>query len=461
MAGRSPSSLVSAARLRVSRGILRLLGPRIDATAAEGGLGAHPLGERRAPWWGELTADDQTLLDAALLAESDPTAATARLESWLSSDTPGEGARWSALDSVACRLIHLAAIHAWVNLPESTAKQLAGSARAHGAWLFREHASEPGDPDVALAHAALVIAGLAWPALESARSFRGPGLGGLSSSLADATGEDGPGSADPTRLARAAWAAALTRAWLEASGASLPAAADGALIRAATALHRIGGDAGILPEPAAPVSPLLPLGPAPLPHTLHNLLVAWGLHQPPGAAADDPACALLTGAVPAPGAAPMAGADWRMWAWRASGVAVAHRLIRKMPARAWVSAPARRFSLNLDGETVLDADMPAGDLRVARVDGNQATLMVDHSGGTRDIRLRQARVTVADEGLSEVRWRLPAWPREPNDKGFQARAPSGAQLIIKTDPAWRWVCQGDTLVGTGDPGPVKYSFELR
>ncbi|MFT4980084.1 MAG: hypothetical protein ACI8S6_005996 [Myxococcota bacterium] len=461
MAGRSPSSLARAARLRVSRGLLRLLSPRIDASAADGGLGPHPLGEGRPPWWSTLPRDDRTLLDAALCAESDPVAATARLSDWLASDTPGDGAHWSALDEVACRLIHLAAIHSWVNLDDDIARTLAGSARAHGAWLSSELAREPGDPDIVLAHAALIIAGLSWPSLPEASRFRAPGISGLRTSLSLAAGEDGAGRCEPARLARAAWATALARAWLDASNAALPREADAALLRTADAIWRIGGDTGVLPPPTSPVSPLLPLGPSPLPHTLCDLMVAWGLREDAGASTDDPACTLLAGKSPAEASEPMSGTDWRMWAWRVSGVAVSHRLIRKQPARAWLSVPARRLSISLSGEEILSTTLPDSTLRVARVDGSQATMLLDHGDHVRDLRLRQARLTVTDEGLSEVRWQLPPWPREATDKGFEAKMPGGGMLIIKTDPAWRWVAQDDILVGTGEPQRVRYSFELR
>ena len=140
---------------------------------------------------------------------------------------------------------------------------------------------------------------------------------------------------------------------------------------------------------------------------------------------------------------------------------MAHRTIRKQPARAWCSAPSRALSLSLNGEEILQTQMPDGTLRVARVDGNQATWLYDHGDHTRDIRLRQARLGVTDTGLSAVHWQLPPWPHEATDKGFQARAPGGAQLIIKTDPAWRWVIKDNQLIGTGSPDRIKYSFEIR
>jgi hypothetical protein len=255
------------------------------------------------------------------------------------------------------------------------------------------------------------------------------------------------------------WAVALSRAWLDAGGASLSRAVEGSLIRASTALWRIGGDTGTLPYDPS-VHPLLPLGPAPLAHTLHNLTVAWGLQDGPGAASDDAACALLADTVP-PCAEPMAGQNWRMWAWRASGVAVAHRLIRKQPAQVWCSAPLQQLQMSLNGVTLLSTEMPSGALRVARVDGSQATWLYDHGEHIRDIRLRQARLSVTDDGLSTVRWRLPDWPIEPTEKGFQGSIPAGGLLVIKTDPSWRWVMTDQHLIGTGAPQRIKYSFELR
>jgi len=437
----------------VSRGFLNLLGPRIDASPAEGGLGAHPL-KAAAPPWGRVLPPDPTLRDIALTA--DPDHAASRLRAIPAGAEPADD-----VAVVSCRLLHLSTAHARLNLPGDLASRVAGMARADAAWLFRQQALPHGDPDLALLHAALLTAGLAWPALEDARAFRSAGISGLRHSLGDATGEDGPGGAEPAALARAAWAVCIARAWLDAGRASLPRDADAALLRACTALWRIGGDSGTLPSPVTEVEPLLPLCETPLSHTLHDLMVTWGLHDGPPASQGSAAATLLTRITPAGAPAPMAGPDWRMWAYRASGVAVAHRTIRKMPARAWISASAQRFSLDLDGETVLDAPMPAGTLDVARVDGNQATLKLSHGPHTRDLRLRQARLQVSDDGLSEVTWTLPPWPREATDKGFHARAPNGAQLVVKVDPAWRWTFQGDTLIGTGEPQPIKYAFELR
>ena len=454
-----PKTLREKARARLSRQVLRFLAPELDNSPAEGGLGPHPLGKGgRQPWWTALPEDD-ALGAVALLSESDPTAATEQLTAWLDTDTLGEGARWAAPDVVAVRLIHLAAFHAWVNTGAELSRRIAGSARAHAAWLFAELPLNSAHPDTALCHAALLIAGYAWPALEDARRWRGPALAGLPASLSKAVG-DGTSEYSPAHLARALWATALARGWVEATGSTLPREAEAALMHGALALWRIGGDVGQLPT--APLTALLPLGPAPLSHTLHNLCLAWGLDDGAPACVEDPACLLLAGHLPEGVPEAFSGAEWRLWTWRGSGSAVAHRIVRKRPSRVWYSATQRRVDWALGGSVVVSGSLPEGTLKVGRVDGSQATLIHLLDDGLVDMRLRQARLNITQSGVEEVAWDIPTdWALAADDKGGYTGRRDGVQLIIKLDPAWHWTLNGSRLVGRGEPERIKYSFEIR
>jgi hypothetical protein len=455
-----PSTLRQKALARLSRQVLRFLAPELDSSPVEGGLGPHPLGDGgREPWWSALPEDD-ALGAVALLSETDPADAVARLSAWLDADTPGEGAGWRAPDVVAVRLIHLAAFHSRVNAEAALSQRVAGQARAHAAWLFAELPIDTGHPDTVLCHAALLIAGCAWPALEDARRWRGPALAGLPASLSEAVGDDGASRHSPTLLARALWAAALARCWVEAGGGSLPREAEAALMRGALALWRIGGDSGQLP-PAA-VTGLLPLGPAPLSHTLRNLCLVWGLDEGEPACDSDPACLLLTGRLPEGTPESMCGADWRLWTWRSVGTAAAHRIIRRRPSRIWYSAAERRVDWSHSGEPVVSGQLPEGTLKVGRVDGNQATLIHEADGSVVDMRLRQARLSVTQSGTSAVSWEIAAdWSLTPDDQGGYTGKRGGVQLIVKLDPDWRWTLSGSRLSGQGDPERVRFSFELR
>ncbi|MFT5685331.1 MAG: hypothetical protein ACI8RZ_006282 [Myxococcota bacterium] len=450
---------------RLSRKVLRFLAPELDSSPVEGGLGPHPLGlGGRAPWWSALPEDD-ALGAVALLAESDPEAATARLLAWLDNDisgsaTPGEGAAWSLPDVVAVRLIHLAAFHAWVNTDTVLSQRIAGQARAHAAWLFAELPIDTAHPDTALCHAALLIAGCAWPALEDARRWRGPALAGLPASLSEAVGDDGASGYTPALLARALWAAALARGWVEAAGGSFPQAAEDALMCGALALWRIGGDTGQLPT--ADVTALLPLGPTSLSHTLRNLCLVWGLDDGEPAIADDPACLLLAGRLPEGTPESMCGVEWQLWTWRSVGAAAAHRIIRKKPSRVWYSAATRQVDWTHDGEPVVSGALPEGFLKVGRVDGSQATLIHLPSEGIVDMRLRQARLSITQSGADEVTWEISEdWALTADEQGGYTGKRGKTQLIVKLDPSWQWSLSGGRLVGRGDPERVKYSFELR
>jgi len=454
------STLRQKALARISRQVLRFLAPDLDSSPVEGGLGPHPLGSGgRQPWWSALPEDD-ALGAVALLAESDPTAATERLAAWLAGDTPGEGAAWSAPDIVAIRLIHLAAFHAWVNTEDALSQRIAGQARAHAAWLFAELPIDTAHPDTALCHAALLIAGCAWPSLEDARRWRGPALAGLPASLSEAVGDDGASSYTPALLARTLWATALARGWVEAGGGSLPQAAEDALVRGVLALWRIGGDTGSLP--IASTTALLPLGPAPLSHTLRDLCLAWGLDDGEPATTDDPACLLLAGSLPAGTPESMCGPDWRLWTWRSAGAAAAHRVIRKQPSRVWYSATAQEVDWTHGGASVVSGKLPTGILKVGRVDGNQATLIHLPPTGIVDMRLRQARLSITQSGSASVTWDIPEdWELTADDKGGYTGKRGKVTLIVKLDPSWQWSLSGRQLVGRGDPERVKYSFELR
>jgi len=379
---------------------------------------------------------------------------------WLDADTPGEGTSWSANDVVAVRIIHLAAFHAWVNAEAELSRRIAGSARAHAAWLFAELPLNTAHPDAALCHAALLIAGCAWPSLEDARRWRGPALAGLPSSLSEAVGDDGATPYAPALLARALWAAALARGWVEASGGSLPREAEASMMRGSLALWRISGDRGDLP--AVNSTQLLPLGPAPLAHTLRNLCLVWGLDEGAPACSDDPACLLLAGSLPAGTPESLSGTDWRLWTWRSSGAAAAHRLIRKRASRIYYSSTQRHIDWSFDGAPVLSGSLPEGILKVGRVDGNQATIIHLPSTGLVDMRLRQARLNITSSGSEQTAWDIPEdWQLTPDDKGGYTGKRDGATLVIKLDPAWTWTLTGSRLSGQGSTERIKFSFELR
>lgn len=460
------------ARRRIARTVLARLAPPVDASPIDGGAAAiGPLSERRAtPWWTELPHGLAPLGEAALLAEFDAALAAERIESWLDADRPGEGASWADADLVAGRLVHLAVAGCRLAPNSDLARRIGGSTSAHVAWLVRNQPIDDTDPTTLLCHAALAIAALAMPALPKAHTWRNAALTGLRRSLPGSLGDDGAPRHDPPRVARALWVAALARSACTATGIAWPAEADGALLAGSDALWRMAGDRGDLPG-RRPVPPaILPLGPAPLAHTLRNLVVAWGLDEAPGAQSDDPACALVAGEVPDAPVEAMAGRRWRLWTWRDTGAAVAWREVKKRPSRLWTTARDGWLDWDAGSVPIVRGALAggAGQMTVARVDGPKMRVTHQMGHAVRDVRARQARLVVEDRGVDRLEWELGRdWAFERTEAGWTGEAESGLELIVQVDPDWTWELhpapRAWRLVGRGTVGakPVRSSFEVR
>jgi hypothetical protein len=257
--------------------------------------------------------------------------------------------------------------------------------------------------------------------------------------------------------------AALARAFAHAAGMAFPREADAALLQGALATWRLGGDAGWSPQLPA----ILPLGPAPLSHTLHNLIIGWGLDQGPAACPEDPAAIRLCGSLP-PGEAPaQSGVNWALWLWRASGVGVGHRRLKDHALRLWTQAPGS-LQLDIDGALVVSGHRPeATGMTKGRTDADRARIVCSSEDGTqgRDISADKARLVVFDTGVGRIRWALGRhWSFETDDKGWIGTHGDLA-LVIRPDPSWRWtlLTEGEETIleGTGSAGKIKSSFELR
>ncbi len=468
----------TALRVRESalRAALRRAGPAIDDSPTDGGRGDHPLGAADlAPGLG--SGPDALALaslgQAALLAgKGDPQGLVQALAD-LAIPSPAQAG------TVACRLIHLAAIASWATPDAAASARIGGAAQAHIAWLKRERPLDERDPDATLAAAALLIAARTWPALPSARDTTAQALTLLPSSARAMLGSDGAPIGDPSTVARALWGLALARAWGERSGVAMPDAAMGAFLGGSTSLWRLAGDSGRLPATGDPAPALLPLGSVPLPLTLRSLAIAWGLEDDALPTTWDPAIDRLLGrparleaSEPALSGAMGPDGAWALWPWRDTGLAVAHSRIKGNASRGWFRASDGRVQWDLDDRPLVVGQRGPACMVVARVDGPQARVIAIPPGTDakaderpeRDISWRQARMVVVDRGVDRISWELgPDWSLEPGEKGEWLARHGGRTLVVKLDEeSWRWSVSGRRIEGQGEPtATVRSIFELR
>lgn len=284
----------------------------------------------------------------------------------------------------------------------------------------------------------------------------------LLASLSGALGPDGAPLGRPEDARDALWCAALARLRLIRDGQPVAPEAEGLLISGIDALYHLQGEQDALPGGSPEPSP-------PLSWTLYRALLAWGLDSGAPPAGDDPLALALAG--PSPGApAALSGPRWAMWAWRSTGLAVAHSLVAKRPGRVFADGREGRVSLDLAGlpvvtgeSTVGDGDGAGGELETARVDGRKVRLVSRAPTWARDALVQGSRLVVRDEGMGRVAWQIGAdWTLEETATGYLGRA-AGLSLEIKPDPAWRWTLTGGALQGVRGAGPaeVQTSFEIR
>ena len=452
---------------RLVRGLLHRLVPLPDASPGDGGQSAHPLGACGALPLAPSTIPLAEHGELAQLAGAGSAEISTRLQQALDTGTPGEGPAWSDVAMVASRLIHLAAVQAWAAPDGLLGRTLAGHARFHVVHLVREHPFDDGQPTTTLCYAALLIASFAWPELAETRRWRGPAFAGLGHSLPGLLGADGAPPVPLGPSTRALWASCLARAWADANQLGFPSDADSALLQGVNAVWRICGDTGRPPGEADDTPAILPLGEQPAGHIMRNLVLAWGLDEGAAGVLPDPVCQQLTGCVPSESPIAMAQKQWALWTWRDSGMCVAHSLIRKQPSRFWCHRPDATLQWEVGSQLVVRGSSVDRQLHVARVDGPAVRIVYQSSEGRRTALLRQARLQVVDEGQQEVSWALDQkWELTPTEKGFAGKI-GRLQLLIKTDPAWRWTlsppdASGLThLRGVGESLQVKSIFEVR
>lgn len=475
----SLTSLSGAARStrdRLLRAVLRRAAKPIDSGQVDGGRGSHPLGAAN------LQTPDQAPPDApglaplgtqALLAGKGDPRGLADTLSWIAQDRPGQGDDWTDPGQVACRLIHLAAIWVWTRPDAAPSAAIGGSAQDHARWLLRERPLDDADPNLTLTHAACVIAGLSWPALEDASNWVGECLASLRSSTRALVGPDGAPTAEPAVAARALWAVALARSWADSKGCAVPADLTGALLQGSTCLWRLCGDTGSLPAAGPAPLALLPLSPVALPLTLRGLVLAWGLDQGKPVCLEDPAVLRLAGHQCSGDPSPMApDGQWRLWSWRSTGMAVAHAQVKGHSGRGWFRQSSGRAQWDLDGEPLVIGQRAPLSLTVARVDGPKARVIAvvpgvdaqaDHRA-ERELLWRQARFVVTDRGVQRIDWELgPGWALSPDDKGDWSATQGARSLHVKLDgQGWTWTVDDRRIVGHGDPAvAVRSIFELR
>jgi hypothetical protein len=190
--------------------------------------------------------------------------------------------------------------------------------------------------------------------------------------------------------------------------------------------------------------------------------LVWELDEGPPACDQDPACLLLAGRLPEGTPESLAGANWRLWTWRSSGAAAAHRIIRKRTSRIYYSSAQHHVDWSFNGAPVLSGSLPEGILKVGRVDGSQATLIHLPAAGLVDMRLQQARLNITFSGSDQTAWDIPEdWQLVPDDKGGFIGKRDGATLVVKLDSAWQWTLNGSRLSGRGSTERIKFSFEIR
>lgn len=458
------------------RAALRRTSAAIDDSPIDGGRADHPLGQPDLPATLAVGPDAVTLAslgEAALLAGKGDAQGLARALADLPIPAGADAG------TVACRLIHLAAIWAWTRPDADASARIGGAARAHIAWLQRERPLDERDPDATLAAAAMLIGARAWPALPDARDITAQALTLLPSSARSMLGPDGAPLGELSAVSRALWALALARAWGDRGGVVLPDAAIGALLGGSTCLWRIGGDSGRLPASVRPVPALLPLASLPLPLTLRSLCIAWGLESEAAPTTWDPAVDRLLGRATRvetvePAITGAMGADngWNLWPWRATGIAVAHARFKGIPSRGWYRASDGRVQWDLDDRPLVTGQRGPGTMLVARVDGPQARVIATPPGTDtkaderpeRDLTWRQARFVVVDRGVDRISWELgPDWSLSKDEKGEWVARHDGRTLVVKLDEeGWTWSVSGRRIEGQGDPAvAVRSIFELR
>lgn len=286
----------------------------------------------------------------------------------------------------------------------------------------------------------------------------------LARALAGLIAADGAPAGELAGAAEALLGVAVARAFALSAGQSLPAEVDGALAAGADALYRLQGEQDALPSPA-PVHAILP-GPRPVPCSLHDAVLAWGLDQGAPASAEDPRALRLAGRPPEGRPEPLAQERWSLWSWRETGLAVAHVRMLKRPARVFLDARRGRLSWDLPGLPLLSGEAgPRGRLETSRVDGRKLRLVAASAaeGWRRDVLGQGSRLIARDSGLQQICFTLAdRLDLVKTADGWLGRA-DGLSLEIKVEPSWRWTLDAGVLSGVRDEGSeeIQTSFELR
>ncbi len=443
-------------------------------------------------------------------------AASRALGDWLLQDVPGRGVAWVHSSDAAVRLIHWALGTGWLgeDLDPDLRRRIAGSAEAHGEWVYSGLNLARPDHRLVMHAAGLVVAGLTWPELPKARKWWSLGLTVMGRTLPDLLHDDGsPRLGVPAEVTRMVQAVLVARACARLNGVSFPADADAAVGRVGWMLRVLSEGMGRVPPiGACQGQPLLAeWGTAPE-RTVWNAVVGLGLvpGEATPEAAEDGTAAWLSGEVVNPGPALDGGGEWAMWAFRDSGTIVLRNEVRKQPLRLvyWcggggVTRPdpqvhADGFQILLDVGTVpvlvdpgahqdlLELALPEAHggclvdgrgvpLRQgsgwapfgafvvkARVDGRSATVVAGHDGFSpgryiRDLRVEGTKMVVTErfedlpDGDLEVRWPLgPGFEPEESRKGYVAKH-AGITLAIKLDEGLRWTFERGLVVHEGQP----------
>ena len=149
--------------------------------------------------------------------------------------------------------------------------------------------------------------------------------------------------------------------------------------------------------------------------------------------------------------------EWRAWAWRTSGCAVAHAILSNQPSRVWVSPGGVQWDW---GTTTLLSTQSQTDhqLQSARVDGLQFKAVQFDGITSVTTKARKARIFISTKDTSSVNWTL-GWRSSATSDGLQAT--QGERVFIgKLDPAWSWTITDTGVQGSGST-PMRSSFELR
>jgi hypothetical protein len=274
------------------------------------------------------------------------------------------------------------------------------------------------------------------------------------------------------------WAVAFARAVTRANGASFPADADAAFARGTRFLADLAGEIGVLPSIGESPSPDLLSTKTPLPWTLRNLALAWGLDTgvpAPGAAAD-PRLGWLRGR-PAGPPESWSGKTWAVWSYREGSVGIGWLLIKGQPSRVVLDAGLGSGALSHPGTlslhwqvgavgvlsdpgtgagatdlceasrsilahnclSLLEATPSESGLDRARVDGKKAKMegwaTVGAQRQTRDVLLNQSRLLVTDRletgGRVQLTWQLgPGWVLEKTAEGYTGKNGTLSLVIL-------------------------------